>query len=381
MKKILFFLFILVMVVCMDVPVSKAQQKVSLKEWKIGNIVDITGPFTNFGIPLLRGQEKATEDINAAGDVRGGKIVLVSEDSRSDRIEGLTLIKKLAPNKDILCLSILASQVLIAGHPLFEEFRIPVVSNAANPWRLTPYKGVFNKWTFRQQPIADATVPIMLSKLKPKLNLKRVATIYDIKNDWTVTNQRAFVEISKKLDLDVTAVESCITGDTDFRAQITKMRLTDPDLVFVSCTSHEKAFFIRQARDMGWKVQFMDLLAQPPEFKLSGGAEEGLISCTPFDATEDRPLVKMLVKWHQEKYGAKIEPNTGLGYDNVMIIADAIKRAKTIDREGIRDALGSTKNFEGACGFYTWDGCGDNLTPLIHFVTFNKAGELVTYKF
>ncbi|MGZ6140915.1 MAG: ABC transporter substrate-binding protein, partial [Myxococcaceae bacterium] len=44
-----------------------------------------------------------------------------------------------------------------------------------------------------------------------------------------------------------------------------------------------------------------------------------------------------------------------LGYDAAMVAVDAMKRATTLDRTSVRDAIAATKNFPGVTGTITLD--------------------------
>lgn len=370
------------LVIGMSTP-APAQTPGPAKVIKIGHEASLTGPWADYSLMALRGMQRAVEEVNAAGGVLGAKLEIVTEDDGSDRVQGITLMKKLAGQPDIVVLSEMSSAVLIATHPLFEQYKVPMLSyGSATLWKLTPYKGVFNRYTFRQNLVNELAIPIMLEKIKPTLNFKKASIIFDAKNDAAVNVKTAALEALGKLGVEVTGVESALAGDTDFRAQITKMMPARPDLVIVDLTANEKALFVRQARDMGWKVPFFaGMIMEPREFQLSGGAVEGMIGVVPFDPAEDRPIVKRFTEWHRQKFnGADPAPYAALGYDNILIIADALKRAGKVDRAALRDALGTTKNLEGAAGFYTFNDHGDNATPLIHFATFNKEGKIVTYK-
>jgi len=231
--------------------------------------------------------------------------------------------------------------------------------------------------------VAEQVLPTMFDKLQAKLNFHSIAIIFDAKNDFCVSAKNFCVDAMKRKGVKVTDIESAMTNDTDFKAQITKMMPDKPDVVFADFTINERALFARQARDLGWNVQLIaPNMIDPQEFTLSGGAVEGMIGLGNWDPTEDRPLTKAYVTDFRNKHNGE-DPNQydALGRDFVYIIADALKRAgTTTDREAFRRALGQTKNFEGVCGFYTWNDKGDNATPLVHFVTLDKQGRIVGWK-
>ncbi len=351
---------------------------------KIGNLTSVTGAFAFFGGTMKRGIEDAAAEINAAGGVLGARLQVVTVDDGSDKVQGTEVVKKLASAKDIMVIGNMSSLVLIATAPLYEEYRVPVVSlGSATQWTSTPYKGEFNKYTFRMSTVAEQVLPTMFEKLQAKLKFKSIAIIFDAKNDFCVGAKNFCVDAMGKMGIPITDIESAMTNDTDFKAQITKMMPGKPDVVFADFTINERALFARQARDLGWNVQLIaPNMIDPQEFTLSNGAVEGMIGLGNWDPTEDRPLTKAYTAAFQAKHNGE-DPNQydALGRDFVYVVADALKRAgTTTDREAFRNALGQTKNFEGVCGFYTWNDKGDNVTPLAHFVTLDKQGRIVGWK-
>jgi branched-chain amino acid transport system substrate-binding protein len=62
-----------------------------------------------------------------------------------------------------------------------------------------------------------------------------------------------------------------------------------------------------------------------------------------------------------------------------MVLADAIHRAQSLDRQKIRDALAVTTNFQGATGAITFDQNGDPTRKDAAILKFDN-GTIVFFK-
>jgi branched-chain amino acid transport system substrate-binding protein len=177
--------------------------------------------------------------------------------------------------------------------------------------------------------------------------------------------------------LELKGIESFTTGDQDFSLQLTRIAEQNPDLFYLAATTDEAALAISQAREIGIKAQILGGagLNDPRIGSLAKSGAYGTITFAPFSPKDDRAIVKDFVANYQKKF-AKTEPPAyvALGYDAVMLLADAIRRAGSTDREAVRNALGTTKNLEGLNGLYTYDGSGDNVRQEPRLLVFGPNG-------
>ena len=122
----------------------------------------------------------------------------------------------------------------------------------------------------------------------------------------------------------VVAKEQYSTGDTDFKAQLTKIKGADPDLLFLSGYYPEGSKIAQQAKELGMDVQMLgsDGYASDELPKLGGAAVEGMLVSTFFDYTKDDPAVQKFVDAYKAKYkGANPDWFVANSYDVVMLAA------------------------------------------------------------
>ena len=146
------------------------------------------------------------------------------------------------------------------------------------------------------------------------------------------------------------------TGDQDFTAQLTNIKKSEPDAIFAPGNYTESALIIKQARALGMNVQFIggDTWDMAAFLEVGGPAVEGAVFSTFF--ANDVPINKTseaFLKSFREEFKKEPSAVSALGYDAYLVILDAIKRANSAEPQKIRDALTTTKDFEGSAGVIT----------------------------
>jgi branched-chain amino acid transport system substrate-binding protein len=346
----------------------------------LGVYLDLTGPSSSTGKKNLRAVEFAVEQLNAKGGIGGNKIECVVEDTAGDSKAAAALARKHAANPEIVALiGPVRTSEFVAVTPLLESLQILSLSPASAG------TAAFNKWTFRDTTPAPVMIPPLMKKIKAALKVKRAAVINPIDDDWAKDGGRLFVEGCKANEIEVVAQEIYRTKDTDFSAQLTKIKAANPEIMLISALSSEGSLILSQAKKMGIKTHFAANTNFPDNpddwFRQSGGASVGCITGTAFLISPDNDAMqKEFVENYRKKFGEDPTTTHVAGYDAVLLIVDACKRANsTTDRNRVRDALGSTNNFKGIGGTYTYKNMGDAERQLT-WVVGNDKGGLTVWK-
>ena len=148
----------------------------------------------------------------------------------------------------------------------------------------------------------------------------------------------------------VVAKEQYSTGDTDFKAQLTKIEGAGPELLFLSGYYPEGSKIAQQAKELGMDVQMLgsDGYASDELPKLGGAAVEGMLVSTFFDYTKDDPAVQKFVDAYKAKYdGANPDWFVANSYDVCMLLAAAAEKAGSNERTAINDALVADRHLRG----------------------------------
>ena len=192
----------------------------------------------------------------------------------------------------------------------------------------------------------------MANYLYKTLKLTKAAILVDVKSDYSTglaaNFERTFVANGGR----IVGKQSYAKGDSDFRAQLTTLKGTNPDVVFVPGYYNDIGQIAIQARDLGMTQPLAggDGWESPKLIEIGGKALEGSFYSNHYHVDDPSPAVREFVQKYQARFGAQPDSLAALGYDSARVLVDAIKRAGTTDGPKLRDAIAQTKNFSGVTG-------------------------------
>lgn len=323
---------------------------------KIGHVASLTGDTATFGVSADEGIKLARDEINQKGGVLGKPIEVYTEDDRSQADEAKTACNKLITSDHVIAiLGEIASSRSIAIAPVCEESKIPMLSpGSTNPKVTQGYEYVFRN-CFIDPFQGEAIARFALDDLK----LKRFAFLYPVNNDYGVGLRNYIGDYLQSHGGQIVSNESYQEKtDSDFKAQLTKIKAANPEAIFVTGYYTEAGLIARQAKQLGLNVPLIggDGWDSDQTIKIGGDAVNGCYFSNHYSPDEDRPEVKKFVSDYKNRYGGKVPDAMAiLGYDAMKIMADAIQRAGGTNGDKIRDALAATKDFPGASGMTTID--------------------------
>lgn len=320
----------------------------------VGHVASMTGDTATFGRSADQGIRMAVEEINAAGGVLGQPIAIVTEDDRSVTEEARTAAQKLIQRDQVKALlGEVASSRSLAAAPEAQRAHVPMIS----PGSTNPKVTEVGDYIFRACFIDPFQGAVMARFAIDELHAKRLAILFDFKQDYSVGLADYFRDTVKKMGGEIVADERYTSGDIEFRAQLTTIRAANPDAIFVPGYYTELGLIAKQARELGITVPLLggDGWDSEKTLEIGGDAVNGYYFSTHYAADSDNPRVQQFVKAFTAKYGATPDAMAALGYDTAGILADALKRAGSTDGDKLRDAIAQTKGYEGVTGKITID--------------------------
>ncbi len=334
----------------------------------IGEYGSMTGGTATFGQSSHKGIAMAVEAINQGGGLLGKKIRLVTEDDQGKPEEAQTVVTKLI-NKDRVSaiLGEIASSNSLAGAPVCQSNRIPMVSPGSTNPKVTE-QGDF---IFRVCFIDPFQGQVMAKFATNTLKLKNVAILRDIKSDYSVGLANFFTEAFTKTGGTIASDESYTQGDKDFTAQLTSIKAKNPDGIFVPGYYTEVGLIARQARKLGITVTLLggDGWDSSKLWEIGGDALNGCYYSNHYSVDDPSEVLQKFVKDYKTKFGQTADsiPDAmaALGYDAMLVLADAMKRANSINSDSVRMALATTKGFVGVTGTITLDEKRNAVKPAV----------------
>ena len=339
----------------------------------IGAVLPMTGDAAKYGVWMSQGMELAIEEINAKGGVKGRKLVLNVQDSKTNPSEGVSALRFMLTNsKPPVVLTTLTS-VSKALIPITEAEEILLFANATLPG-LTDG----GKYVFRNVANLAGDVKTIANYCSEKMNNKPVAILWR-NDDFGIWGSNKFKELYEKSGGQVVASESYNPDTKDFKTHILKISKGSPVAVYVLGYS-ESGLIIKQARELGHKWQFLGIttLGDLEVYMIAGNALEGAIfSESAFNFSESNELIAKYMEAYETKYGQKSEIWAATCYDAVKIFAAAYAKALDDSPESLRQALLAIKDFDGVSGKTTFLENGDVLKPINLKIITNGKPELL----
>jgi len=336
----------------------------SVSEIVIGEYGSLTGTTATFGISTKNGIDMAVDDVNKAGGLLGKQVRVIVEDDQGKPEEAQTVVTKLiTKNQVIAVLGEVASSRTMAAAPVAQQNGIPLISPSSTNPRVTQ----IGDYIFRVCFIDPFQGLVMAKFATNTLKIKNVAILRDIKNDYSVGLAEVFVDNFKKMGGKIVANESYSEGDTDFSAQLTSIKSTNPQAVFMPGYYTEVGLVVRQAHKLGLNVPFLggDGWDSPKLVEIGGEAVNGSYYSNHFSVDDPNPKIQKFVSDYKARYSATPDALAGLGYDAASVLFDAIKRSNSTDGAKIRDAITSTKDFDGITGKITIDKDRNAVKPAV----------------
>lgn len=322
---------------------------------KVGVISYLTGAGAGYGEAITNGINLAYEEIEEAGEV---DIDLIIEDSAGEQEEALSAAQKLMSSDKVSALigPTLSTEMNVVG-PEADLNGVPTLGTSVTAEGI-PQIG---DYIFRNSIPETLAIPAAVEKAVEKNDAKKVAIIYGNDDVFTKAGYDVMKDVTEEMGLEVTTTETFQLGQSDYKAQLTKIKNTEPDLILASALYNEGAVILDQARKMGIDAPVVGSngFNSPEIAKIAGEAANGLIVATPWFAEKDDEAVKTFVDKYTEEYGMGPDQFAAQAYDAMHMMSEAIKEAGSDDRDEIRDALLNLEGFEGILGEVSFDDEGD----------------------
>jgi branched-chain amino acid transport system substrate-binding protein len=320
----------------------------------IGHYASMTGNTAHFGQDTDKAIRLAVDEVNAAGGVLGRKVKVVTLDDRGDSAEAANAVTRLIDVEKVhALLGEVASSLSLSGGRVAQRRKVPMISPSSTNPKVTEV----GDYIFRVCFLDPFQGKVMAKFAKENLKLERIAILKDVKNDYSIGLAEAFKESYEKMGGKIVVEQSYSQGDTDFSAQVTAIKGTDAQGIYIPGYYAEVGSIARTAQRLGVKLPLLggDGWDAPDLFKIGGDALENTYFSNHFAPDVASDKAKKFVDAFKAKYNIEPTGLGALGYDAATVLFDAMKRAGKTEPEPIRNALAETKDFEGVTGKITID--------------------------
>ena len=325
---------------------------------KLGHVAPMTGPQAHLGKDNEYGARLAVEELNAQGLEIGGataKFELLAEDDAADPKQGAIVAQKLVDAKVQGVVGHLNSGTTIPASKLYSDAGIPQISGSATNPKYTQ-QGFATAFRVMANDVQQGKA---LGEFAAKQGFKTVAIV----DDRTAYGQGLADEFRKAAEaagIKVVATEYTNDKATDFKAILTKIKSKKPDLVFYGGMDAQGGPMAKQMKELGIKARFLggDGVCTPEFIKLGGEASEGNYCSLPGMPLEKLAKGPEFKDKFTKKFGTEIQLYAPYVYDAVMVMADSMKRANSVEPAKFLPEVGKT-NYDGVTALIQFDQFGD----------------------
>lgn len=315
---------------------------------KIGMVVPLTGPYAPLGTGDKAAAEQQVAAINAAGGIDGRQVELIVKDDKTDVTQSVTEYNQLAADKSVSAiLSSSFASASAATAPSAETNKIPTL--ALSP--ISVLASGSNKYAFVVPATPEVYAQAMVDYFTAT-GVKSIAIGYAGGDVYGQTGNDATKAAASKAGLDIAMDEAYDQTATDFSALITHVQNSKADGLLVWGAGPAPVIITKQmrAKAPGVQVYMTGAEASSLYVKPSGDAAEGVIMSSsvavPTDQLPDGPYKTLLdsfvTPWKSANDGVNPPQFAFDGATGIGLIKAAIEKAKSSDRDAIRDALEST---------------------------------------
>lgn len=325
------------------------------KEIKLGVVLSLTGDSQIYGNPQRNAIQLAVDEINAAGTIPGIKLVPVIEDDGGAKDKGITAFDKLIKTDNVIgIIGPTLSNTALATFPVAQQAGVPAMGVSTTAAGIVE----IGDFIFRDSLSEGQVIPTTVKSAKAKLGLTKVAIIYGIDNAFTKSGYDVFKKACDDNGLQITSTQTYGANDTDYSAQLTAIKGSNPDAIIISALA-EGANIAKQARELGIdaKITFIggNGLNSPAYIKNSGTAGEGTIVGAAWNSANDSPANQKFIAAYKAKYNADPDQFSAQAYTGVYIMAEALKKVgANPERKALREALVGIKGLTTPLGSFSF---------------------------
>ena len=332
----------------------------------IGHFGSMTGSEATFGTSTDNGIKMAVEELNASGGLLGKKVRLITYDDKGDAREAGTAVTRLVTKDGVAAvIGEVASGLSLAGAPICQENSVPMVSPSSTNPKVTKIGDMIFRVCFIDP--FQGTVCAKFAREHEGLTASKAAILTDQASPYSVGLQEEFEKAFVAMGGTVVTKQTYQAGDQDFSAQLTSIRGSEPDVVFIPGYYTDAGNIALQARKLGLTVPLLggDGWDSVKLGEIAGEAMDGCFYSNHYSQDDPAPRVQEFIKKYTELHQQTPDALAALGYDTARVVFEAIQRAGSTDGPVVAAELAKTKDFDGVTGKISIDAERNAIKPAV----------------
>lgn len=321
---------------------------------KLGFLGAKTGSVANYGLPGEKGMKMAIEELNANGGIMGKQVEGIYEDNKGESSEIANIATKYITRDNVVamvgdpCTGLTKVAAKIA-----QTNKVVIFSAGATGAEVVE----IGDYVFRNTLLDIFATPVVADWMINQKNWKNIAVITSLNNGYSTALTPVFKKALEDKGGKIVLEESINDGETDFTAQITKLKQAKADVLVFTGYYTEAALLMNEAAKQNLDIHLIggDGLYGQDLAKLGGSAvEEKVIFYCGFSTDQPSPQTDKFLKAYRAKYKEDPDMFSAQYYDAVMILAKAMTDAKSTDPSVFKNELAKLKDYPGVSGNTTF---------------------------
>ncbi len=328
----------LVLALCVGGPVTAAAANI-----KVGIVLPLTGSEAAFGEIEKNSFQLAADEINEKGGVKGNRIELVFEDDTGKPEVGRSAVEKLISRDKVPVITGgYSSSVTIAATAVAQQFKIPFVVSTGSADEITE-KGY--DYVFRLNPPASEYPAAVTTFLTDVAKPKTAVILYE-NTSFGQSSSKSFEKILEKINVKLLLKEGYNANSVDFKPLLTRVKALNPNLVYMVSYVMDAALLMRQSKELDINPMLFvgggAGFTLPEFYENAKDAANYVYSATLWSESVPYPGARAYYDKYKARFKKETEYHGAEAYASLYVVADALKRAKSLSPKDIRDALTAT---------------------------------------
>lgn len=305
-------------------------------ELHIGAVFALTGTGAIYGTAQKKGADLAVSEINAAGGVRGRKINFTVLDGASVKDRAVSAMQKLISDSSVL--AVMGPTFSGAGQAVAPITNAAKVPNLGISWAAQAGTTDVGPYIWRDNLTDGQAIPAAVKAAQAKLHFTTAGLLYGNDDAFTLAGGRTFQQVAKDTGIKIVETETYSQTDQDYSSQLTKLKSSHPDVLFISATGAAPATIVAQARQLGLSMPVIggNGFNSPTVPQNAKSAANGVIVAAAWDSSSaaTNPTNKQFIDAFTAQYGSAPDQFAAQAYTGMKIIAFGLKNGG-ISRGGV----------------------------------------------
>ncbi len=317
---------------------------------KLGFLGALTGSVANYGIPGKKGMEMAIEEINAAGGILGHQVEGVYDDNKGENSEISSIAKKyITRDKVVAMVGDPCTGLTQIAAKIAQENEVVILSAGAT----SPGVVEIGDYVFRNTLLDKFAAPAVVDWMINDKGWTNYAVITCMDLGYSTGLTPVFEKAIEANGGNIVIKDSINQGETDFTAQVTKLKNAGADVLVFTGYYTEAALIMNEVQKQNFDMILVGgdgLYGQDLAALGQSAVEEKVIFYCGFSSDQPSDETAAFLEAYRAKYNEEPDMFSAQYYDAVYILKKVMEDANSVDPKVFKNELAKLTDYPGVSG-------------------------------